>query len=163
MRVSGSTFDQISHRSVTASRHGLEPARSSLGDVSRLSGALRGPVLGRLGAPLDPLRAILEPSWGLLARSWSRLGAILGDFKRKAAMLKNNRKTQVRMAFGPSKMRPSWAKLVSKEPRSGQVGVHLGSISQLHPNLAQLGLILDGPKAILTCVLRWFFTSPLCV
>ena len=74
---------------------------------------VRGSTGARLGpswAPLGSLGAILEPSWGLLVRSWSRLGAILGDFKRKAAMLKNHRKTQVRMAFGPSKMRPSWAR-----------------------------------------------------
>ena len=32
-----------------------------------------------------------------------------------------------------------------------------GSRSQLDPNLAQLGPILDGPRAFLTCVLRWFF------
>ena len=32
-----------------------------------------------------------------------------------------------------------------------------GSRSQLHPNLVQLGPILDGSRAFLTCVLRCFF------
>ena len=113
LRVSGLTFNQISHRTPTDSGRDLEPARSGLGAVSSPSGAPLGPSWDPLGTPWVPLGAILEPSWGLLARSWSRLGAILGDFKRKAAMLKNHRKTQVRMAFGPSKMRPSWAKLGS--------------------------------------------------
>ena len=133
-------FDRISHRTPTASRCDLEPARRGLGAVSSPSGAPLGPSWDPLGLPWVALGAILEPSWGLLARSWSRLGAILGDVKRKAAMLKNHRKTQVRMAFGPSKMRPSWAKLGSKEPRSGQVGVHLGSISQLQRSTSQLFL-----------------------
>ena len=73
-----------------------------------------GPSWGRLGpswALLGPSWRLLGPSWGLLGSSWSRLRAILGVLTRKAAMLKNHRKTQVGRALGLSKMGPSWAKL----------------------------------------------------
>ena len=76
-----------------------------------------GPSWGRLGALLGHLGALLGPSWRLLGPSWGFLGHSWGHLGRLEAqsgdVKKNHRKTQVRMALGPSKMRPSWHQLGS--------------------------------------------------
>ena len=102
-------------------RRGGSPTQlHPLGALSPPLGAILGRSWGRLGALLGPSWGPLGPSWGplglswgLLGRSWSRLGATLGVLRRRAAMLKNHRKTQVGKAFGPSKMSPSCSKLRS--------------------------------------------------
>ena len=90
--------------------------KSRIWGVPGASWGRPGASWGRLGASWGRLGGVLGPlgaSWGLLGRSWGHLGAIFGVFTRKAAMLQNYRKTQIRMALGPSKMRPSWHQLGS--------------------------------------------------
>ena len=141
----------------------LEPSWSGLG-------AVLGPSWGPLGRSWEPLGA----SWSHLGASWSALGAILGVMMRKAAMLNNYRKTQVRMALGPSKMRSSWLKLGFRwhldailrrlGPSSRDDVAKMSSSCRLEavlePSWRRLGTSVEvafSPRALPTCVLLCFF------
>ena len=114
-RVSGFASDQISHRSAITSRRDLEPAWSGLGAV------------------LGPSALPLVPSWGRLGPPFGPPGAILGPSKR----LRNEESDIVKSIRFPR----VWALFCAlEEPHSGQVGIHLGSISPLRRSMSQLFL-----------------------